>query len=77
MTFCIICGRDIETGNDFCRYHQEALDNLRSSFENWRKACDVNWDEYIDLLCQIEETGRWVREVAEQIRSGNGPSTTT
>ncbi|MFW9962131.1 MAG: hypothetical protein ACFFCX_01080 [Candidatus Sifarchaeia archaeon] len=77
MISCIICGRVTVLESEFCRYHQEALNNLRSSFENWRKASDVSWEEYIELLCQIDETGQWVREIAEQIRSGNGPSEST
>ena len=77
MTFCTICGRVASDKTDFCRYHQEALDNLQSSFENWRKASGVSWEEYIEQLCQLDETGRWVHEVAEQIRSGDGLSTMT
>ncbi|MFW9836948.1 MAG: hypothetical protein ACFFE7_05470 [Candidatus Thorarchaeota archaeon] len=58
----------------YCRYHQDALDNLQSSYEVWRQTSGVSWDEYIDSICELEETGRWVREVAEQIRSGDGPA---
>ena len=77
MIFCSICGRASSNESDFCRYHQEARDCLQSSYELWRKASGVSWEEYIEKLCQIEETGRWVLEVAEHIRSGNGLSTTT
>jgi hypothetical protein len=77
MTFCSICGRASLNENEYCRYHKEASDNLQSSFESWRKASGVSWDEYIKSLCQTDETGQWVREVAEQIRSGDGPSTAT
>jgi len=77
VTFCSICGRASSNESEFCRYHQEARDCLQSSYERWRKACGVSWEEYIERLCQISETGLWVLEVAEQIRSGNGPSITT
>ena len=77
MTFCTICGRVALDRIDLCRYHQEALDNLHSSFEIWRKASGVSWEEYIKVLCEIDETGHWVREVAEQIKSGDGPSRAT
>jgi len=74
VSSCSICGRDTLNGNIFCRYHQEALDNLQSSFENWREASDVSWNEYIQLLCQIDETGRWVREMAEEIKAKDDSS---
>ena len=77
MTFCIICGRGSLNDDGYCRYHKEALDNLQSSFENWREASGVSWEEYIEHLCQIDETGQWVHEVAEQIRSGDAPLTPT
>ncbi len=77
MTFCTICGRAALKKNDYCNYHQDALDNLKSSYENWRKASGVSWEEYVEKLSQIEETGRWVLDVVEQIRSGDDLSTPT
>ena len=77
MTFCTICGRVALKESDLCRYHQDALDSLKSSYELWRKASEVIWEEYIEKLCQIDETGRWVLDVAEQIRSGDDLSTST
>ena len=77
MTFCTICGRVSLNESDYCQYHQEALNNLRSSYEHWKKASGASWEEYIEKLCEIEETGRWVFDVAEQIRSGNDLSTPT
>ncbi|MFW9787119.1 MAG: hypothetical protein ACFFE2_10970 [Candidatus Thorarchaeota archaeon] len=74
MIFCSICGRLSVNEDGYCRYHQDALDNLQSSYEVWRQTSGVSWDEYIDSICELEETGRWVREVAEQIRSGDGPA---
>jgi hypothetical protein len=56
---------------DLCRYHQEALENLKSSYKQWKDANGVSWEEYVEKLCQIDETGRWVLDVAEQIRSGD------
>ena len=77
MTFCTICGRVALKESDYCNYHQDALDNLKSSYEHWSKASGVSWEEYIEKLCQIEETGRWVLDVVEQIRSGDDLSTPT
>jgi len=74
VTFCTICGRASFNEDEYCRYHKAALDNLQSSFESWKRTSDMSWEEYIERLCQLEETGQWVREVAVQIRSGDGPS---
>ena len=71
MTFCKVCGRTALKKGVLCQYHQSALDNLHASYENWRKASEMSWDEYIEKLCQLEETGRWVFDVAEMIRSGD------
>jgi hypothetical protein len=72
---CKICGRDSSNEDGYCRYHQVALENLQAAYENWQKASGVSWEEYIESICRIDETGRWVQEVAEQIRSGDAPST--
>jgi hypothetical protein len=77
VSFCTICGRVALNESDFCRYHQEALDSLQSSYERWRTASEASWEEYIKKLCQIEETGRWVLDVAEQIKSEDDLSTPT
>jgi hypothetical protein len=63
--------------SNLCRYHHEALDNLKAAYELWRDASGASWEEYIETLCQIDETGQWVVDVAEQIRSGDAPSTQT
>ena len=77
MTFCTICGRVALNESNLCRYHQDALDSLRSSYERWRETSGVSWEEYIEKLCQIDESGRWVLDVAEQIRSGDDLSAPT
>jgi len=71
MTFCKICGRTVVKGSVLCQYHQSALDSLHTSYEAWKKASGVSWKEYIEKLCQLEETGRWVFDVAEQLKSGD------
>jgi hypothetical protein len=77
MSLCAICDRVVVDQKKFCHYHQEALGRLQETFEDWRKASGIGWQEYLDKLCQIDETGQWVREVAEHIKSKDGPSTKT
>jgi hypothetical protein len=77
VTFCRICGRTAIEEGVLCHYHQSALDNLHSSYEVWKKASGASWEEYIEKLCQLEETGRWVFDVAELIKSGDDLSAPT
>lgn len=66
MTKCSICGRDVAK-DELCRYHIDALKNLREVFERWNTASGVSWEEYLETLVQIEETGRWVKDVVEYV----------
>lgn len=77
MKLCTICGRNVLEKKEYCRYHQQALENLTASYEGWKDASGVSWEEYIERLSEIEETGRWIRDMAEQIRSEDGPSART
>ncbi len=73
MTKCSICGRDA-VDNDLCRYHLEALNNLRIAYDGWKTATRLDWENYMEKLLLIEETGRWVIDVIEHIKQRNGPS---
>jgi DNA topoisomerase-1 len=65
VTKCGICGRDAKE-DELCRYHFEALNNLRAAYEGWNTASGVSWEQYLERLVQIEETGRWVKDVIQQ-----------
>ena len=75
--FCKICGRTVVKEGVLCQYHQSALDSLHASYKDWEKASGASWEEYIEKLCQLEETGRWVVDVAELIKSGDDLSKPT
>ncbi len=72
MTKCVICSRDV-VDNDLCRYHLEALNNLRMAHDGWKKATGLDWENYMEKLVLIEETGRWVIDVIEHLKKRNGP----
>ncbi|MFW9792716.1 MAG: hypothetical protein ACFFEE_00310 [Candidatus Thorarchaeota archaeon] len=73
MTNCVLCGRNA-INDEFCRYHLEALNNLKVAYDGWRTATGMSWEEYMEKLEQIEETGRWVIDVIDHIRQQSGPS---
>ncbi|MGY5871726.1 MAG: hypothetical protein RTV72_05750 [Candidatus Thorarchaeota archaeon] len=63
MSDCPICGRDIEA--KFCHYHQTAFNNLREKHEKWEIAAGLSWEEYLEKVGDLENTGRWISEVIE------------
>ena len=68
---CGICGRDAKE-DDLCRYHLEAMINLRAAYGGWKTATGLGWVEYLERLVHIEETGRWVVDVIEYVIQQGG-----
>ncbi|NHI83370.1 MAG: hypothetical protein EAX81_03610 [Candidatus Thorarchaeota archaeon] len=69
MTSCIICGRPIQEEHRFCRYHQNAYEELRKMFDRWEKAYgSMQWHDYLEGVLKAEGTGIWVAEVIEAIK---------
>ena len=65
MSQCPICGRDLQ--GEFCSYHQTAFDNLKEMYAKWESAANLSWEEYLEKLSTIENTGRWIMEIIEFI----------
>jgi hypothetical protein len=73
MTECRICGRD-GVENNLCEYHHMALNNLKAGFERWKEAiAGLTWKDYIERIDNLESTGQWIREIAEDIMSRDNP----
>ena len=70
MTECPICGRDLQ--EEFCSYHQTAFNNLKEMHAEWEAAAGLSWENYLDRISDLEETGRWIREVIEFIMQVDG-----
>ncbi|MFW9909271.1 MAG: hypothetical protein ACFFEF_11910 [Candidatus Thorarchaeota archaeon] len=71
MTDCKICGRK---GGDeeLCDYHQAAYTNLKSAYKVWSEAeGHLTWEEYVKQVYELEGTGRWVKEIIENIMLQN------
>jgi hypothetical protein len=63
---CLLCRRESETGSGLCRYHEQARAALKQGFKAWKYAYDdLSWTEYLDRIKRNEDTGQWVKEVAE------------
>jgi len=70
MTDCPICGRNLH--DKFCSYHQTASDNLEEMYSKWETAAGLSWEAYLDKISDLEDTGRWIREVIEFITQEDG-----
>lgn len=68
MSECIICGRSLK-GDKFCEYHEAANDSLISAFDKWKSSAGLTWTEFLDKISELENTGRWVIEVVNYIKS--------
>ncbi len=74
MNVCSVCGREVAEDSEFCVYHRHALDNLQATFDDWKRALEIDWKEYLNRVHKLDETGIWVREVAEHLMLQGGSS---
>ncbi|MHA1905811.1 MAG: hypothetical protein ACW98Y_00830 [Candidatus Thorarchaeota archaeon] len=65
MSDCQICGRKVDSEEQFCEYHAIANENIINSFEKWQSAMEIQWDVYLEKLDEEESLGRFAKEVVE------------
>lgn len=65
---CKICSRPLSEGV-YCSKHAESYSNLEEGYQKWRYALGVSWIEYLEKIAKISGSGRWVREVINDILS--------
>ncbi len=67
---CSICNREAVAGSNLCIYHKEALENLKSMYNEWKKVLPgITWQQYVEKIAKMKNAGLWVREVAEHLTS--------
>ena len=67
---CVICNREA-VENSYCELHIKAYESVVEKYEEWKKALEVSWKEYLSEIVKNSLTGEWAKEVAEHlIRSG-------
>ena len=67
---CKICKR--ESASEFCNFHQKAYENLMKNFEEWKKALNISWVDYLNEIIKNPYTGEWAKEVAEYLIEHGG-----
>lgn len=53
-----------EEDSEYCLYHYIAYKNLEEAYETWKKALDIEWNDFLRDASEKSETGIWAREVA-------------
>ncbi len=69
---CKICGRPINDGDDFCKYHQTSYDNVQKAFAAWKIALDIEWEDYLTRISGEEGLGKWAAEVVDYLMQQDG-----
>jgi len=47
--------------------HKKACENIVRSYEQWRKALEVSWKEYLSQIANNPLTGEWTKEVVQHL----------
>lgn len=67
---CTICSEKAERG-DYCDRHKKAYEGVVRKYDEWKRALEISWEEYLSEVIKNPLTGEWVKEVAEQL-ANNG-----
>ncbi|MFQ5836594.1 MAG: hypothetical protein ACE5HG_01950 [Candidatus Bathyarchaeia archaeon] len=62
---CRICNR--EAVEKYCELHEKAYRSIVQKYEDWKKAMDISWKEYLNEIVKNPYTGSWAKEVAEKL----------
>lgn len=73
---CVICSRETDE-KSYCELHVKAYENINKKYDEWKKALEISWKEYLSEIVKNPLTGEWAKEVAEHlIKSGEKQSVT-
>jgi len=63
---CKICSRPAKE-KEYCSLHLKAYQNIYAKFEDWKKASEVSWEDYLVEISKNSLTGVWAKEVAKHL----------
>jgi len=68
---CKVCSRQAQSQaqNSYCELHQKAHENLQKKYQDWKKASNIEWKNYLQEVAKNPFTGIWAKEVAESLLS--------
>ncbi|MBE0512043.1 hypothetical protein IBX38_03225 [Candidatus Bathyarchaeota archaeon] len=62
---CRICNR--EAVEKYCELHEKAYRSIVQKYDDWKRAIDISWKEYLNEILKNPYTGSWAKEVAERL----------
>ena len=63
---CKVCDRETNKV-DFCVFHFKAYQSVANSYDVWKKALGLSWEEYLSVIEKNSLTGEWAKEVAKYL----------
>jgi hypothetical protein len=67
---CRVCNR--EAVEEYCEFHAKAHRSVVQKYEEWKKAMDISWKEYLNEIVKNPYTGSWAKEIAERLMKNGG-----
>jgi hypothetical protein len=62
---CRICNR--EAVEKYCELHEKAYRSIVQKYDDWKRAIDISWKEYLNEILKNPYTGSWAKEVTEKL----------
>ncbi len=77
---CLFDGFKREKNYLICKYHLEAFDSLKKTYNSWKEAYDnLKWIQYLEMIIQKSQedtafqVGEWVIEIAQYLLKHKKP----
>ena len=62
---CRICNK--EAVEKYCELHEKAYRSIVQKYEDWKRAMDISYREYLNEILKNSYTGSWAKEVVEKL----------
>ena len=62
---CRICNK--EAVEKYCELHEKAYRSIVQKYEDWKRAIDISYREYLNEILKNSYTGSWAKEVVEKL----------
>jgi len=62
---CKICNK--EAISEYCELHEKAHGSLVQRYDDWKRALELSWKEYLNEVVKNHYSGVWAKEVAQYL----------
>jgi hypothetical protein len=67
LSKCKICRKETSEKSEYCELHTKAYENVKKGYDIWRKALDIDWNDYLKEILKNPVTGNSVKEVTQRL----------